>query len=241
MREGRLTNNNNDMKEHPILFSGPMVRAILDGRKTQTRRIVQWPLRSASDGSKRRVLVEADVPLLQEILKGPFQNPLTRFCPYGKPGDRLWVQENYRLKLSDERWVNYPVSGDGWQRWTNPTEAELEKLGKRKRHVGLNTPGRFMYRSLSRITLEIVSVRVERLQDITEVDAIAEGIEKAPLTAPDPTGWKDYRGGYAEAGSCDARDSYRTLWETINGPGSWALNPWVWVVEFKRVESEVAA
>lgn len=227
------------MKEHPILFSGPMVRALLDGRKTQTRRIVNWPLMSASDGSKRRVLVEADVPLLQEILKGPFKSPLTRFCPYGKAGDRLWVRESFCcFGSSDSITPTVPRSCQIRYRADNgpavwipmPAEAKEPKPSLKGK------PSIHMPRWISRITLEIVSVRVERLQDITEKAAIAEGVEVSSVW---PSSFRDYQdddGWFAHSVG-----SYHSLWESINGPGSWKANPWVWVVEFKRVESEVAA
>lgn len=224
------------MKERPILFSGPMVQAILEGRKTQTRRVVKLRDGSLPDESSVATWEDGSFDKFMDFSQSsPYWEPVE--CPYGVPGDRLWVQENYRLKLSDERWVNYPASGDAWQRWTNPTEAELEKLSKRTRHVGLNTPGRFMYRSLSRITLEIVSVRVERLQDITDADAIAEGCEMGddgfPVLQPNPSGGHD--------GWDSAPDWYAWLWESINGAGSWDVNPWVWALEFRRVESAVVS
>jgi len=223
------------MKERPILFSGPMVRAILAGRKTQTRRVVkpappEWCGEAHHRGAADWYLTESPIPF----------NAFDAKCPYGQPGDRLWVRENYRIKLSDDRWVNYPASGEHWQRWMHPQEPELEKLAQRKRHVGLVTPGRFMYRSLSRLTLEVVSVWVESLSEITEADAIAEGIEKSDRGYLDYH-WEQKRGqSLARGWFSDPVLSYRSLWETINGPGSWDANPWVWVVEFKRVETQTA-
>jgi hypothetical protein len=192
------------MKEKPILFSGPMVRAILDGRKTQTRRVVKWPMMSDSDGSKRRVLIESDAPLLQEILKGPFRNPLTRFSPYGAPGDRLWVRETFAMGEG----VIYKAEWD-------ETCPGISLKGHWK-------PSIFMPRTLCRITLEVVSVRVERLQDITEGDAVAEGCADSQMVEGVPM-WTS------------AVEAYAELWDKINGAGAWDANPWVWVVEFKRI------
>ena len=140
---------------------------------------------------------------------------LLRFA-YGQPGDRLWVREGW---YCDGTKIEY--RGD----YPNPYPAKKVIKG----YWQLSS---HMRRHHSRITLEVVSVRVERLQDITEADAIAEGVER--LTEDD--GWRCYlneRGGYT-----NAITSFRSLWESINGPGSWAANPWVWRVEFKRVTDD---
>lgn len=215
------------MKERPILFSGPMVQAILTSQKTRTRREVKWPLMSASDGNKRRRLIESDAPLLQEILKGPFRSPLTRFSPYGQPGDRLWVRETWSVDAVSM----YPCP-QVWYRADNsidPTAGHVcpkESLGRYadclacwERREGRKfkwMPSIFMKRHHSRLSLEVVNVRVERLQEITEADAIAEGIGHNDVDA--------------------AVIDYASLWDRIHGAGSWDANPFVWVVEFKRVE-----
>lgn len=214
------------MKERPILFSAPMVRAILLGSKTQTRRVVKhhpsddgnmvlvdhgdgwWPYRS--DDGERPVVNGGD-----EI---PYR------CPYGQPGDRLWVREgfsgpHYREAFPPSLWheldeIHYwadgnPVDGD----WTRPR------------------PSIHMPRWASRILLEVVAVRVERLNEISEADAIAEGVERAGDR------FKQYMPMF-DASAYDpalAKSSYSQLWESINGPGSWDANPWVWVVEFERI------
>lgn len=209
----------NTPKERPILFSGPMVRAILDGRKTQTRREIKkatgkafWRMFEREEGHC--------FAFRDELRSYEFK------CPYGQPGDRLWVKETFAL--GSQNGIVHAADEQVFYRATDPAWDEENTAFKWK-------PSIFMPRRLSRITIEITDVRTERLQDITEQDAIAEGIERAPESAADATGWKDYRGGYVGQGSCDARDSYRTLWESINGPESWAANPWVWVVEFRRI------
>jgi hypothetical protein len=199
------------MKERPILFSAPMVRALLNGTKTQTRRVFKqknggiWPNLN-------------DLPGMRQILRN---------CPYGQPGDRLWVREAFSGPHHQERhpprdWhstdeIHYwadgcPNCGD----WTKPR------------------PGMFMPRWASRITLEITEVRVERLQDISEADSIAEGIEHdQDISRGNIIGWRDYLNRGGKCGT--ANGSYRSLWESINGPGSWEANPWVWVVKFRRI------
>lgn len=239
------------MKEHPILFSGPMVRAILEGRKTQTRRVVK-PQPSYIIDSQCRTYEPALEDQHGEMYPGPevfgFYNEEHGWkSPYGKPGDRLWVREPY---YQQGHWE--PVPGirtkHGRQKWRfvsqgdvcfdEPKDAPI-RLGRHHRdpetvawHKRL---ARFMPRTASRITLEIVSVRVERLSEITEADAIAEGIAKTDLW---PNAWTDYMDDFGWM--TDPRMSYASLWESINGKGSCETNPWVWVVEFKRVESEVA-
>ena len=200
------------MKEHPILFSAPMVRALLAGTKTQTRRVVkptpEWIEKSGVLSLKGRVG-------LPHVL-----------CPYGQPGDWLWVRET-------------------WQHLDNVGQRAHEFLPHQKhsRHCffladesdsttkplsGRWRPSIHMPRWASRITLDITGVRVARLQDICEEDAISEGVGQ------DTDGWFDYQMPSTQA-CLNARASYRTLWESINGPGTWDASPWVWAVEFKRM------
>ena len=167
------------MKERPILFSGPMVRAILDGRKTQTRRVVKI-------GSYRP--------------SGPFGDH-AGYCPYGKPGDRLWVRETFFNE------PNFHGVSATWYRADNDT------------FPGMWKPSIHMPRRLSRITLEITAVRVESLNEINGMEAWREGCPYHPKADPEPE---------------DMIAWYRKLWESINGPGSWAANPWVWVIDFRR-------
>lgn len=205
------------MKERPILFSGPMVRALLAGTKTQTRRIVKPEHLSGSES------VDAVLGTLTPTGLGM----ASIFCPHGRPGDRLWVKETFSAHgaFADAGRVSYRADfGDD-----------------AKEPHGLHwKPSIFCTRRASRITLAIVSVRAERLNDISEADAKAEGLEYSAIVSGGryeaPT-WRDY-----SVKVCDPFewftspvDSYRTLWESINGAGSWALNPWVWVIEFRRV------
>jgi len=192
------------MKERPILFSAPMVRALLDGRKTQTRRVCK-PMEQWVNQECREVRTHDGAP--HHFLKGA-ESPIERLrCPYGQPGDRLWVRETV-AEISCR--LTYRADTDDGahcvvKRWT---------------------PSIHMPREWSRILLEVVSVRVERLQDIGEADARAEGV-----TIEDR-----HTVGYC-AGEFlpPSIRAYRDLWEQINGAGSWDANPWVWVVEFKRV------
>lgn len=232
------------VKERPILFSGAMVRAILAGRKTQTRRVgslqsdhyVQLGVHEMGHATKGSVMVAtyAAFPGRGTARWGIGE------CPYGVPGDRLWVRETHSIVgapglTSGESEVMVRTQYlDGQMRCATLTADELQKLRARNAWcLGDQTPGIFMFRSLSRITLEIVSVRVERLQEISEGDAMAEGIER------DAAEFKNYNikdKAFSWLGGVGAAvRSYSSLWESINGPESWALNPWVWVVEFKRL------
>lgn len=193
------------MTERPILFSAPMVRAILDGTKTQTRRVVK-PCKDLGIGCEL-----APCELAGEVNAGDYSN--ARY----QPGDRLWVRETFLIP--DARASNFPP----WVYAADYTEAD--------RPCTRWKPSIHMPRAASRITLEVTGVRVERLQDISEADAIAEGIEP---TMPNPGHW-NWRDYLIEGGQTHAVLSYKTLWESINGPDSWDLNPWVWVVEFQRV------
>ena len=204
------------VKERPILFSGPMVRAIIEGRKTQTRRVIkpkhEFFVDDGHDGINR-VYYPCYVtgePEPQEIL-----------CPYGSVGERLWVRETWAVvpKVSDDG-PKHKAKGDGtgatWRAdWNgNPSGFPWK-------------PSIHMPRWASRITLEVTGVRVERLNDISEADAYSEGVTI-------PSHYKFASNGRPNDRN-EARVTFETLWESINGPESWPLNPWVWVVEFKRI------
>jgi hypothetical protein len=205
------------MKERPILFSGPMVRAILDGRKTQTRRVVKF--RPRKDGAK----------LVPEILA---RAGVGAACPYGQSGDRLWVKETtwFDQREPDEcviyaatpQWHKYRLRDkvEAWEAAITTDYLERHEFWHRR-------PSIFMRRWASRITLEITGVRVERLKDISEEDAIAEGTTITDSIVSDD----------AVHASRAWVESYRRLWEQINGAGSWDTNPWVWAIGFRRLES----
>lgn len=237
------------MKERPIIFSAPMVRAILDGRKTQTRRVVKG-------------IINADLfePLGDD---GGFlhSSKCTNFCdfacggheiacPYGVPGDRLWVRETWCCPDSTKKGGLVGFAADGWCGYRDaagllvPHGRILEAPGYKEcfpptgaRTFGLKgyggrwRPSIHMPRWASRLTLYITSVRVERLQAISEADAIAEGCE---MDGAFPKEQPHVSGGMV--GWDDAREWYADLWDSINGKGSWAANPWVWVVEFRRIQ-----
>lgn len=212
------------MKERPILFSAPMVRALLDGSKTQTRRVVKpQPFdRSYSTHDHRMAYVSGRSANGDEIdglyayttsLGGEWRAK----CPYGQPGDRLYVRET---------WADLEELSDGnFQRQAIYRADDIERYGDEDEFVDVTAadmrwrPSIHMPRWASRILLEVVSVRVERLNDCSDADALAEGVDRTNTSIS----------GYA-------KERYRRLWEQINGAGSWDANPWVWVVEFRRIE-----
>lgn len=204
------------VKERPILFSGSMVRAILEGRKTQTRRIVNLN-RAYHDCGRHEIMEWRNQ---NGFWFGLYEwNTVARLqCPYGSVGERLWVRETWAPKSS------WDVEAGCLYKASEPDQyKDLPFKWK---------PSIHMPRWASRINLEITGVRVERLNDISEADATAEGIHNfggdLGLFGYDPKGTPCPMVG----GS--ATEAFALLWESINGPGSWALNPWVWVVEFKR-------
>ncbi|WP_299010025.1 hypothetical protein [uncultured Caulobacter sp.] len=228
-----------EIKERPILFSSPMVRAILEGQKTQTRRVVKpQPAPHESWDWSWPVLRPGVTPGTRICWRDDVRTPnLYPYCPYGKPGDRLWVRESHQRfdKGSCDQHVWY-TAGLNDNAYVARTRPEIDRDAPWPREVPgpaggavYGVPSIHMPRWASRITLEIVSVRVERLTDITEDDAIAEGLEWVA-----PGKWA-VDTSLAIIGD-DPRAVYRELWEHINGPGSWAANPWVWVVTFNRVQ-----
>lgn len=226
----------------PILFSTPMVQAILEGRKTMTRREVkkkfsntdiQWKeLHSGRD----RILVEMqnDTPPPVKNEYGTTTYKLRAYmevkCPYGQIGDVLWVREKFRKHhpVDESGYIDfettiveyaadnpeplYLTDGDGFVR-TNKDGSEKFVPFK---------PSIHMPKDACRLFLQITNIRVERLQEVSEADAIAEGWGGISKTGDAPLSW------------------FYNLWQLINGPGSWEANPWVWVVEFKQIDKPKA-
>jgi len=214
------------MKERPILMSAPMVRAILEGRKSQTRRIVKpqptlgSPLPAAAASGNwtwsRRGGFSFTV---SNSPSGP--SDIAEDCPYGAPGDRLWVREKWGYKAQFFE-HDAPNGGDV----VYGADGEPEGC-----HGTAWRPSIHMPRNLCRITLEVTGVRVERLQDIGKdghkaASVLAEGITTDEI--------EHYR-KFFHPNDCPAL-AFAALWEAINGAGSWAANPFVWVIEFKRLE-----
>lgn len=211
------------MSERPILFSTEMVRAILDGRKTQTRRIVKWPVKCKLHAGRRRIIAERDAPKINECYMSsrghPDESPQ---CPYGNQGDILWVKETWAEVDTDEcpgcPSIAYRASHPDY--CVSPWQSPL-----------------FMPRHASRITLKIIGIHVERVRDISGPDAFAEGVK---CGAWDEDDWVDSDGYLTPIDERHehAREEFADLWDSINGnkPGcSWTDNPWVWAITFKEV------
>lgn len=233
------------MTERPILFSGAMVRALLSGTKTQTRRVIGARDTDALDAA---FFCEAFAQLNSDPARF-----LGLRCPYGAPGDRLWVRETWKVSSesnhypTDEKrlYVEYragAVAGTGQQqsKFSIQRDGELAWAAWGKGKVSSCRPSIHMPRWASRLTLEVTGVRVERLQDITEEDARAEGARRFDdLPSTHPYG-QDARWSCVEPKSTEeclgsARMAFANLWNSINGADSWAANPWVWRIEFRRV------
>lgn len=225
------------MKERPILFSALMVNAILEGRKIQTRRMlkVQPPLTDKNIMPLYTMEPEPKVTevTMHEVMDNgmPFPSSLSRHnCPYGKIGDRLWVRETFRLFDPDEcPHSDFPC---GCPNWGTPLyRASHDCFDGEKWKPSIHMP-----RSASRILLEITSIRVERLNDISRADAVKEGIETLMVDCSRDglkTTYKDYTSHNNAITRNNPIDSFRTLWESVNGADSWDKNPWVWVIDFK--------
>ncbi len=207
------------MAEHPILFSAPMVRAILSGAKTQTRRVVK----GVPPGEVIYTGAMIDFAGWVDIVAREGSARIR--CPFGKPGDRLWVRET---------WSTCTQGFDTPEESTFPVYRADTDRPTPKRWI----PSIHMPRWASRITLEVTGVRVERLHALGEADAIAEGM-------PADAGNRPIR-GREEAllaggplsvlpGSLTARECFAMLWNKLGGAGAWDANPWVWVIEFRRL------
>ncbi len=214
------------MTERGVIFNAEMVRAVLDGSKTQTRRAVKFPFRDKNFGCEL-----SGNELAAEVSAGDYRN-----CPFGAVGDRLWVRETFmNLKGTGIESTTGQFEGFAYRADT-PTGSYGDMVRK---DYGLKwTPSIHMPRWASRITLEITGVRVERLNSISEDDAAAEGVGSAVWFAGKGVPEEQWT-SLGEHGAYRAShiNSFATLWESIYGADSWQANPWVWVIEFKRVEN----
>ncbi|HBO2839599.1 TPA: hypothetical protein ACP31N_002655 [Pseudomonas aeruginosa] len=192
------------MKERPILFTGPMVRAILEGRKTVTRRVV------TPQPDFLGSMVDPNTPF--KTLDAGLHARIT--CPYGQPGDRLWVREAWAADAQVDAIAPSDLS-QGEPIWY-PADLSVRQTGCSMISKGRVRPSIHMPRWACRILLEITAVRVERLQDISDPGALAEGVSHSEMHSGD-----------------SLVDVFARLWESTGG--DWAANPWVWVLEFKRV------
>ena len=250
------------MKERGMIFNGEMVRAILDGRKTQTRRIMKLqPKPSKSRPGDFWFSSKKLESMVHVSDLAPGNSPIADYhlfiqehcCPFGAVGDRIWVRETWGV-------VSHELDEDGRIRpWTPDRPATvIHEMpfgnGYYSGHAIYAADGDFtwgdddgyedgrscwkpsihMPRAASRILLEITDVRVERLNAISEEDARAEGVAKLRGGF-----WKHYQPGWTQH-QLSARGSFVTLWKSIYGDESWNSNPWVWVIEFKRVEGGAA-
>ncbi|HHW1634989.1 TPA: hypothetical protein ACUT84_003674 [Pseudomonas aeruginosa] len=215
------------MKERPILFNDRMVRAILEGRKTVTRRVVK-PKQAG------RITGAAGPGMAAEYL-GIDNDGSDCFsllqCPYGQPGDRLWVREAWAADAQVDAIAPRDLS-QGEPIWY-PADFSVRQTGCSMISKGRGRPSIHMPRWASRILLEITAVRVERLQDITEDQAEAEGVER-PENITNVDVWDGAERELFNAMN-QPRARFRRLWSDINGSESWDANPWVWVIEFERV------
>lgn len=222
------------MKERPILFSAPMVRALLAGTKTQTRRVVALPrsrdafvLEDHGDGWWPYQSDDGESSLCNDGMEHRYVSP------YGQPGDRLRVKEaawmwcerrpNGTTKTGRPKWLYVPMRSAGiWYAADHRSKPNISVVSPDTGNEwGWRLKiGRFLPAWASRITLEVTGVRVERLNDISADDAAAEGW-------PGPDAQNSIASAYPIAW-------YSNLWEQINGKGSWEANPWAWVVEFRR-------
>lgn len=246
------------MKERPILFSTPMVEAIQNDRKTQTRRMMKpQPDVFEYDG----MFAMTD----KSARWGAVTNPTYPPCPYGKVGDRLWVREKTRIvDWNDEGEVVFQYAdgtksewrqlysdesdydGEKYMEWWGRYCNRLESLGAKTDDYGQMSfdgvefpwkPSIHMPRSACRIILEITDVLCERLQEISEQDAISEGVETfrpVPGGGPAETMYRHYLKENKWGPS--PVHSFQTLWQLINGHDSWAANPWIWAISFKRIQ-----
>ncbi|MNL09770.1 hypothetical protein D3C87_1305430 [compost metagenome] len=236
-----------DIKERPILFSAPMVRAILEGRKTVTRRAIKpqpgscdhslWPNQPAPVWGMDPDESGWRCGICGNGMRMTKRTAVGISCPYGKPGDRLWVRETW-MDLRGTGVEHRPDSDGPLQRYAYRADSPPgSHADEARKYFGLKwKPSIHIPRVASRILLEITEVRVERLQDISDEQAKAEGIiphvrggwHWHPHNPSNVDDWHQF-------GFKTPVWAFQDLWAGINGQENWDANPWVWVVELKRV------
>jgi len=237
-------------KQSPILFSTQMVEAILNNTKSQTRRIVKQNRRWCED------VDEVD-------LKSWFEKGIIK-SPYGEKGDMLWIRETWKMightqddhtefhfqyKDGEDRHIDFYGDDDRCEYWVkklddlcaNLLEKGLAEENDEEERYTWNKedvpwkPSIHMPKEVARIWLKISDIRVERLHDISDVDCVEEGIKHSQGKSG-PLCWYDYKHKSYNAVT-GVTSSFKTLWQTVNGPGSWNINPWVWVISFEQIEN----
>jgi len=225
------------MKERPILMNGEMVKQTLADIKTQTRRVVKDKyLKSYPLGNDFKIQICSHTWMGKRVGQScpDCYKALLLKCPYGQIGDMLWVRETLAISQyegADDTfsYIEYDATAGNDNNYVKHHGTQMFWQWKNKKLPSIHMP-----RWASRITLEITNVRVERLNDISEENAKAEGIRRLDVA----DGYHNYRLKENEnrIGFYYAKDSFESLWRSINGKGSWEANPWVWVIEFKVVK-----
>lgn len=238
-----------NIKERPIIFNAAMVHSILEGRKSQTRRVIKpqpsehWKPYCFCEVDKMVDGVITDIPIGWGV-SNEWGDEAYKF-PYGEKGDELWVRETCRAEELEDGLDGVRYLADDFFKSIENSQEAMEDwfhlygyAGKR----GAKVPSIHMPRWASRIQLKIKNVRVERLQDISEADAKAEGlkyhnlykewggVEPHPASRPDCPQWRWYT---------RPKDAFQYLWQFINGEDSWDSNPWVWVVDFSMISGRL--
>lgn len=212
----------------PILFSTPMVQAILEGRKTQTRRVLKPQPLVHNEVIKMPIPMDEYSKILKQYVKkgyteiytkGVLQGMIAPKCPFGEVGDTIWVRETWQhtsefgINNQDENAGYIYKASENGKDWEENTEGWKWK------------PSIFMPKDACRIFLKITNIRVERLQDISELDAECEGAKKMQL---------EHLGGAFP----NHKSGFESLWQSINGKESWDSNPYVWVIEFETIKNQ---
>lgn len=237
------------MKERPILYSAPMVRARLAGIKTNTRRLMKDPHYGTPPARTDQITKQhenSNVFIGRGWENDPCPIKIVEtwrgVCPYGQPGDQLWTRETFHITHADydlrhvgrdRIFLMGHYLADGVPFHIILTREETDKFEKWKRQEG-TFPAIFMFRSLSRDTATITAIRAERLQDITEADALAEGMDMETAAAlMHPEELATLAAAHILAPHALSRIIFETVWASIHGPDSWKDNPWVWVITFQ--------
>jgi hypothetical protein len=224
-----------ETKERPILFSAPMVRAILEGRKTVTRREIKPSMRSADTQFELHQQENGSWLPLHTLDESCMDEQGTEHpikCPYGQPGDRLWVRETWAADAQLDAVAPRDLSQG--EPILYPADGAIRTTGCAMISPGRYRPSIHMPCWASRILLEITDVRVERLQDISDAQIEAEGIDLEAL-ADGQERYDMCHAGSGAGGRPTLLSAWSDLWQSINGPESWEANPWVWCVSFKQV------